>query len=56
MKKRIKNKHIIHFVEGGYYYCNTAVEPTPEKSTEDFTKVTCKNCLLKSWNDTMVKG
>ena len=39
---------IIHLVERGLrhpYLCNHAVEPTPEKSTFDPMKVTCKNCL-----------
>ena len=51
--KRIKKPHIIHMLEnvndrwGSRYMCNWCVEPTPEKSTWDKSKVTCKNCLQK---------
>jgi len=45
----IKNPHIIHMLEstenGEKYMCIWAVDPTPEKSTWDETKVTCQNCL-----------
>ena len=43
----VKNKHIIHLVPilDKRYLCNHACSVTPSKSTNDISKVTCKNCL-----------
>ena len=37
---------IIHLAtEDGRYLCNQAVTTFPEKMTDDYSKVTCKNCI-----------
>ncbi len=50
----VQKKHIIHFVYKRYdwhkvsdvrYLCNSACNTTKSKSTEDWSKVTCQNCL-----------
>jgi len=51
----VKNPHIIHFLVQEVHYgevidkylCIGACYTTPEKSTTDAVKVTCKNCLRK---------
>jgi len=54
----IKNPHIIHMIkfDNTYtrtikprynYMCNQACITTPQKSTENWNKVTCKNCLKR---------
>lgn len=35
-----------HFIDKkGKYYCATDIEPVSNKTTTDWDKVTCKNCL-----------
>lgn len=41
------NNHIKHFIKNNRYLCIRCVEPTPEKATTDWAKVTCKNCLQR---------
>lgn len=42
-KQKMKSK-IIHYSHNEKYACNEAIEPTEEKLSEDWKKVTCKNC------------
>lgn len=47
-----KRKMIHLLARDGHYTCNGAVNPTPEKSTEESSKMTCKNCeriYMKYW-------
>lgn len=38
--------HMVLIMRGKItYLCNQAIWATPEKSTDDWSKVTCKNCL-----------
>lgn len=42
------NRFIKHKIDkDGKYVCIKATSTTPEKSTHDWDKVTCKNCLAK---------
>lgn len=43
-KKKPRPSKIIHFNHNGRYACNEAIPITKEKLTEDWEKVTCKNC------------
>ena len=43
--EQMKNAHIIHMLKGRRYLCIGACGTTKEKSTKDWKKVTCKNCL-----------
>lgn len=43
----IKNPHIIHKLVRGHYLCISCCPITPLKSTQEWDKVTCKNCLRK---------
>ncbi len=43
-KENKKKTKIIHYNHNGRYACNEAIGTTKEKLTEDWKKVTCKNC------------
>ena len=43
-QKKFKPSSIIHYEHNGKYACNEAIKPVENKLSEDWLKVTCKNC------------